>query len=36
MMKTLSQVYGCATVLAQYGRRVPREERLAWILTGQL
>ena len=36
-MTTLRQVHHCATALAEYGRRLPREEQFAWrVVAGQL
>jgi hypothetical protein len=36
-MTTLRQVHHCVTALAEYGRRLPREEQFAWrVVAGQL
>jgi hypothetical protein len=36
-MTTLRQVHHCATALAEYGHRLPREDQFAWrVVAGQL
>jgi hypothetical protein len=36
-MTTLRQVHHCATALAEYGHRLPREDQFAWrVVAGRL